>query len=174
MPQQSLAEIQSSQMNTLVDAWWWWPLALFAVCFLIGVVAVPAGIGGGTLFVPVVGSSFPFRLDCVRGAGLLVALASALAAGPMLLRSGLASVRLALPLALVASITSIGGAALGLALPAAVLQVLLGALVLGIVVLMVVSGHSEFPQVSHPDAWSRALALQGAFTDRASGQEIHW
>ena len=41
----------------------------------LGVVAVPAGIGGGTLFVPIVGSFFPFHLDFVRGAGLLVALA---------------------------------------------------------------------------------------------------
>ena len=69
--------------------WWAWPLALFVVCFLMGIVAVPAGIGGGTLFVPIVGSFFPFHLDFVRGAGLLVALASALAAGPMLTVSGL-------------------------------------------------------------------------------------
>ena len=32
--------------------WWVWPLALFFVCFLLGLVAVPAGIGGGVLFVP--------------------------------------------------------------------------------------------------------------------------
>ena len=61
--------------------WWFWPLALFVTCFLIGIVAVPAGIGGGTLFVPIIGGFFPFHLDFVRGAGLLVALASALAAG---------------------------------------------------------------------------------------------
>ena len=100
-------------------AWWVWPLALFVACFLIGIVAVPAGIGGGTLFVPIIGGFFPFHLDFVRGAGLLVALASALAAAPMLLRGGLASLRLALPLALLASASSIGGALLGLALPAA-------------------------------------------------------
>ena len=100
-------------------AWWVWPLALFVACFLMGIVAVPAGIGGGTLFVPIVGGFFPFHLDFVRGAGLLVALASALAAGPMLLRGGLASLRLALPLALLASASSIGGAMLGLAMPAA-------------------------------------------------------
>ena len=45
--------------------WWVWPLALFVVCFLLGIVAVPAGIGGGTLFVPIVGSFFPFHLDFV-------------------------------------------------------------------------------------------------------------
>jgi hypothetical protein len=56
--------------------WWFWPLAWFVTCFLIGIVAVPAGIGGGTLFVPIIGSFFPFHLDYVRGAGLLVALAS--------------------------------------------------------------------------------------------------
>ena len=58
---------------------WAWPLLLFLVCFVMGVIAVPAGIGGGTLFVPLVGGFFPFHLDFVRGVGLMVALASALA-----------------------------------------------------------------------------------------------
>ena len=62
-------------------AWWIWPLALFAVSFALGVVAVVAGVGGGVLFVPIVGSFFPFHLDFVRGAGLLLALSGALAAG---------------------------------------------------------------------------------------------
>lgn len=97
--------------------WWFWPLVLFAACFLMGIAAVPAGIGGGTLFVPIIGGFFPFHLDFVRVAGLLVALASAFAAGPMLLRSGLA---------VLASASSIIGAPLGIALPASVLQTALG------------------------------------------------
>ncbi|MDP2004746.1 MAG: sulfite exporter TauE/SafE family protein [Rubrivivax sp.] len=155
-------------------AWWMWPLALFVVCFLMGIVAVPAGIGGGTLFVPIVGSFFPFHLDFVRGAGLLVALASALAAGPTLLRGGLGSLRLALPLAVLASASSIGGAMLGLAMPAHVVQMLLGGVVLGIVALMLVSKKSEFPTVTQPDALSRALALHGVFVDGASGRTVQW
>ena len=155
-------------------SWWVWPLALFVVCFLMGIVAVPAGIGGGTLFVPIVGSFFPFHLDFVRGAGLLVALASALSAGPTLLRGGLASLRLALPLAVLASASSIAGAMLGLAMPANVVQVLLGALVLGIVVLMLSARKSEFPDVQQPDALSRALALNGIFIDGASGRVVSW
>lgn len=154
--------------------WWVWPLALFLACFVMGIVAVPAGIGGGTLFVPIVGSFFPFHLDFVRGAGLLVALASALSAGPVLLRGGLASLRLALPLALLASASSICGALLGLAMPAQQVQILLGVLVLGIVVLMVLSKKSEFPQVGRPDALAQALALQGVFHDRASGRSVQW
>ena len=155
-------------------AWWVWPIGLFVTCFLLGIVAVPAGIGGGTLFVPIVGSFFPFHLDVVRGAGLMVALASALSAGPTLMRAGLGSLRLALPLAVLASASSIGGAMLGLAMPANLVQMLLGVLVLGIVVLMLVSRKSEFPQVDRPDALAQALALHGVFMDRASGQAVRW
>lgn len=155
-------------------AWWAWPLALFVACFLMGIVAVPAGIGGGTLFVPIVGSFFPFHLDFVRGAGLLVALASALSAGPMLLRGGLGCLRLALPLAVLASASSIAGALLGLAMPVNVVQILLGVVVLGIVALMLVTRRSEFPVVAQPDMLSRALALHGVFIDGASGRTEHW
>jgi uncharacterized membrane protein YfcA len=159
---------------TAAAPWWLWPLALFVACFVMGIVAVPAGIGGGTLFVPIVSSFFPFHLDFVRGAGLLVALASALAAGPLLLRSGLASVRLALPLALVASLASLAGALLGLALPAQALYLMLGVVVLVIVVHMLLTGRSTVPPVERPDAWSRALDLRGAFVDGASGRTVAW
>lgn len=154
--------------------WWFWPMALFATCFLIGIVAVPAGIGGGTLFVPIIGGFFPFHLDFVRGAGLLVALASALAAGPMLLRGRLSSLRLALPLALLACMSSIVGALLGLALPASIIQTALGLIVLGIVTLMLFSKKSEFPHVAQPDRLSSALGIHGVFIDGASGQAINW
>ncbi len=163
-----------SVMPASTVPWWVWPIALFVACFLMGIIAVPAGIGGGTLFVPIVGSFFPFHLDFVRGAGLLVALASALSAGPMLLRSGLASLRLGLPLALLASASSIGGAMLGLAMPANVVQVLLGGLILAIVVLMLVSKKSEFPVVERPDALSQSLALHGVFVDAASRRVVDW
>ena len=154
--------------------WWFWPLALFVTCFFIGIVAVPAGIGGGTLFVPIIGGFFPFHLDFVRGAGLLVALASALAAGPLLLRGGLASLRLALPLALLACMSSIAGAVLGLALPAPVVQTALGLIVLGIVALMLAAKKSEFPHVAQPDRLSSALGIHGVFIDGASGRSIDW
>jgi len=161
-------------MGASTAPWWVWPLGLCVVCFLIGVVAVPAGIGGGTLFVPIVGSFFPFHLDFIRGAGLLVALASALAAGPTLLRSGLGSVRLALPMAVLASASSIAGAMVGLAMPAHVVQMLLGAVVLGIVVLMFLSKRSEFPRVERPDPLAQALALNGVFVDNASQRVVPW
>jgi hypothetical protein len=62
--------------------WWGWVILLFAVTFALGVVSVMGGVGGGVLFVPIVSALFPFHLDFVRGTGLLIALAGALAAGP--------------------------------------------------------------------------------------------
>lgn len=154
--------------------WWGWPLALFVTCFFLGIVAVPSGVGGGVLFVPIVGGFFPFHLDFVRGAGLLVALASALAAGPSLLRGGLANLRLALPLALIASASSIVGAMVGLAVPVSIVQIALGVTILGIVVLMALAKKSEFPDVPAPDKLSAALSMHGVFHDAARGQHINW
>ena len=154
--------------------WWAWPLALFVVCFFLGIIAVPAGVGGGVLFVPIVAGFFPFHLDFVRGAGLLVALSGALAAAPRLLEGGLASLRLALPLALVASASSIFGALLGLALPVNAVQVALGLAILGIVAVMAAVKNSEVPRVERPDALSAVLGMHGIFRDGATGREIPW
>lgn len=155
-------------------AWWNWPLLLFVVCFFLGMVAVPAGVGGGVLFVPIVGGFFPFHLDFVRGAGLLVALASALAAAPNLMRHGLADLRLALPPMLLASATSIMGAMIGLALPASLVNIALGITILGIVLLMVLVRRADEPADIQPDRLSRALGLRGAYRDIASGRIVHW
>ena len=154
--------------------WWVWPIALFAVSFAIGIVAVLAGVGGGVLFVPIVGSFFPFHLDFVRSAGLLLALSGALAAGPTLLRSGLASLRLAMPLALVGSIASIFGAMAGLALPTHLVQTALGAAILLIAALMWRSKRSERPEVRAPDALGAALGMRGVFHDAATQADVDW
>ena len=158
----------------MTPEWWIWPLALFAVSFAIGAVAVVAGVGGGVLFVPIISGFFPFHLDFVRGAGLLLALSGALSAGPGLLRAGLASLRLAMPLALVGSITAIVGALIGFALPTDLLQLALGATILAIVVLMWRAGRSDYPSVAQPDPISAALRMHGVYHDPAAGRDIEW
>ena len=154
--------------------WWLWPLALFAVTFGMGIVAVLAGVGGGVLFVPIVGAFFPFHLDFVRAAGLLIALTSALSAAPGLLVNGLASLRLAMPLALVGSITSIAGALVSFALPTQALQVALGLTILGIALLMWRAGRSEHPDVPRPDPLGAALGMHGVYHDAALGRDVAW
>ena len=154
--------------------WWIWPVALFAVTFAMGIVAVLAGVGGGVLFVPIVSAFFPFHLDFVRAAGLLIALTSALSAAPSLLTAGLANLRLAMPLALVGSVTSIAGALVGLALPTPALQVALGVTILAIALLMWRAGRPEHPDVPRPDALGAALGMHGVYHDPALGRDVRW
>jgi uncharacterized membrane protein YfcA len=155
-------------------AWWIWPTVLFAVTFFLGIVAVLGGVGGGVLFVPIIGGFFPFHLDFVRGAGLLVALAGALAAGPGLLKKGMADLRLAIPVALIASACAIVGAMIGLALPTRVVQVALGATILGIVAIMALARKSEYPEVRQADDLSTALRISGVYHEVTTRQDINW
>jgi len=161
----------------MIDAaaipWWTWPIALFVVSFAIGIVAVLAGVGGGVLFVPIVGSLFPFHVDFVRGAGLLFALAGTLSAGPPLLRGGMASLRLVMPLALVGSIASFAGALVGLALASEVVNTALGILIVGIAILIWRSRAADTPNVV-ADHLGALLRLEGEFRDPAAGMRIDW
>jgi len=155
-------------------AWWYWPLILLILSFVLGVFAVLAGVGGGVLYVPIVSGFLPFHLDFVRGAGLIVALAGALAAGPGLLRKGMADLRLAIPLALIASTCAIAGAMIGLALPTNVIQTLLGATILGIVAIMIKAKKSEFPNVPKSDPLSQALRITGVYHEPTINKDVSW
>ncbi len=166
-----MSVIQSEVSTT---PWWVWPLVLFIVTFILGIVAVLGGVGGGVLFVPIIGGFFPFNLDFVRGAGLLVALSGALAAGPGLLKRGMADLRLAMPVALIASSSAIIGAMIGLALPKNVVNIALGITILGIVVIMLMAKKSEYPDVPKADALSQALRINGIYYEASTGQEVNW
>lgn len=160
-------------MDAAAIPWWIWPIALFVVAFAIGIVAVLAGVGGGVLFVPIVGSFFPFHVDFVRGAGLIFALAGTLSAGPPLLRAGMASLRLVMPLALVGSMASFAGALVGLALASEIINTALGLLIIGIAILIWRSRAADAPNVE-ADALGQMLRLHGEFRDPAAGMTIDW
>jgi len=154
--------------------WWVWLLILFVFSFFLGIIAVVAGVGGGVLFVPIVSSFFPFHLDFVRGAGLMVALTGALSAGPGLLRRRLADLRLALPMCLIGSICSIAGAMVGLALPTNVVQTALGSSIILMVIIMASAKRSDFPSVNKPDALSQALRISGVYYEESLQRDVEW
>ena len=177
----ALASSNPEAVSSVMDAatgtvkpWWFWPLVLFVLSFVLGIFAVLAGVGGGVLYVPIVSGFLPFHLDFVRGAGLIVALAGALAAGPGLLRKGMADLRLAIPMALIASTCAIIGAMIGLAMPTHIIQTMLGATILMIVVIMIKAKKSEFPDVQKPDALSQALRISGVYYEPTLDKDISW
>jgi uncharacterized membrane protein YfcA len=160
--------------NNSSISWWVWPLLLLVVTFIMGIAAVLGGVGGGVLFVPIISGFFPFHLDFVRGAGLLVALAGALAAGPGLLKMNLASLRLAMPVALIASSFAILGAMIGLALPTQIVQIALGVTIIGICILMLVAKKSTVPNVPKADPISSVLRIYGVYQEASTGEIIDW
>ncbi len=155
--------------------WWFWPILLFALTSVLGVLAVLAGIGGSVLFVPIVTGFLPFlHIDFARGAGLMVALTGALAAGPTLLRQNLAHLRLAIPMALIASFASIFGAMAGLALPAYLVQIFLGVVILGIFVLMFFSSADAPRPAARRDPIAALLEIRGEYWDAERNEMIGW
>ncbi|MDH5299070.1 MAG: TSUP family transporter, partial [Desulfobulbaceae bacterium] len=174
-PAWALANEAAAAMPTTDGAGWWkWPLILLVVTFVMGIIAVLGGVGGGVLFVPIIGGFFPFHLDFVRGAGLLVALCGSLAAGPGLLKANLASLRLSVPVALIASTMAIVGAMVGLALPTHIVQLALGGTILGIVVIMLTAKKSTIPDVPQADNLSSALRICGIYHEPTMNQDINW
>jgi hypothetical protein len=155
-------------------AWWICPLVLFVVTFVIGVLAPLSGVGGGVLFVPIISGFFPIHLNFVRATGLFVALCSSLAAGPGLLRANLASLRLAIPIGLIASICAIAGALIGLAMPDKVVQICLGVTIMGICLVMLAARKSAFPIVAQGDRLSTALGIYGFYREASSGLVVDW
>jgi hypothetical protein len=155
-------------------AWWVWVIALFLFSFVLGIVSVLGGVGGGVLFVPIVSGFFPFHLDYVRGAGLLVALAGSLSAGAPLMRKGLADLRLGLPMALVGSVSSIVGAFVGLSMPARNVQLLLGIVIISITGILIKSGKSGYPEVRQQDRLSHMLQISGLYYEECGQHEVSW
>ena len=158
----------------LATLWWFWILLLFIFTFLLGILAVMAGIGGGVLYTPIVGGFFPFHLDFVRASGLFIALSSSLSAGPGLLRRGLANLRLAMPMALIASTSSIAGALVGLAMPTNIVQILLGIAIIFISFIMARAKRAEFPMVEKADKLSQILKISGVYYEGSSNEIVEW
>jgi uncharacterized membrane protein YfcA len=103
-----------------------------------------------------------------------VALSGALAAGPGLLKANLASLRLAIPMALIASSCAIVGAIVGLALPTHIIQTALGVTILGIVILMLMAKKSAMPELERSDKLSVALRIYGVYTEESTGEKVNW
>ncbi len=155
--------------------WWVWPTGLFLFTAALGVVTVLAGLGGAVVFVPLVSGFVPaLHLDFVRGAGLMIALAGALAAGPALLRKHLVDLRLAIPVSLSASIGSVFGAQWGLTLPVREVELALGVTILAVAAVMVLARARLSPRPHAPDRLARLLRIEGHHWDEATRAWQRW
>ncbi len=157
-----------------------WIGILFVFTFVIGLIAPIGGVGGGVLFVPLATAIFPFSVDFIRGAGLIMALTSALSSAPHLIKKGLANVKILSPLVIVSIITSIIGSVVGLwitnvfPLGEAYFTLSLGVILLFIFIVMVTSKRVEYPVVGRIDAFSKKLCLKGAWYEPSLNNIIEY
>ncbi len=162
------------------SAWYKWPLILFCFAFIIGIIAPMTGVGGGVLFVPVSTALFPFNVDFVRGAGLVVALTSALSSAPTYIKKNLANFRITIPILMISSLSSIIGGILGLWISNAFPQgkyyitTALGLVLFLIFVVMVTSKKVEFPEVKEMDSISKKLRLGGAWFEPSLNKVVRY
>jgi uncharacterized membrane protein YfcA len=63
---------------------------------------------------------------------------------------------------------------IGLALPTNVIQTLLGATILGIVVIMIKAKKSEYPDVQKADPLSQALRITGVYHEPTINKDVEW
>jgi len=159
-----------------------WPVALFGLSLGVGLIAPVAGVGGGVLFVPLVRAFFPFHIDFVSGAGLVIALTSALSSSPQLIRRGMANLRAVIPISLVSVSTAILGGLAHLwitrAFPSGehIITTALGALLVVVFLVMTPSPRVEYPgPLPNPNRrLARRLHLEGAWFEPTRQQTVHY
>jgi len=157
-----------------------WIVILFVFTFAIGILAPIGGVGGGVLFVPLATAIFPFSVDFIRGAGLIMALTSSLSSAPYLIEKGLANVKIMSPIAVVSIITSIIGGIVGLWITNTFPQgesyftILLGIVLLFIFVIMIASKQTEFPKINKVDIFSKKLGLRGAWYEASLNKTVEY
>jgi len=160
--------------------WWFWPLALFIFTLVIGIIAPVSGVGGGVLFVPLATAFFPFHVDFIRGAGLIMALTSALSSAPQLMKRGLANIKLMAPVVVVSMITSVLGGMAGLWITNAFPQgkhyvnIALGIVLFVIFVVMVRSKRVEYPEVKSVDPLTQKLGIRGEWFEPSLDRVVQY
>ncbi len=156
-----------------------WLLVLFIFSLAIGILAPLAGVGGGVLFVPLSAAIFPFNIDFIRGAGLALALTSALSSSPKLMEEGLANLKASIVIAVVSVASAIAGSIIGLwvtnKIPQGKYYIYL---TLGIVILLIflvmLKGRVEFPEVKKVDSLSQKLGLYGSWYEPSLGKVVEY
>lgn len=155
-----------------------WIIILFVFTFVIGIFAPIAGIGGGVLWVPIVMAFFPFHVDFVRGAGLVMALTTSLSSAPKFTRTGLANLKLMMPVVAVSVPVAAIGGIVGLWITKTIpsgqqyIAILLGIIVFIAFLFMLTSKKSEFPEINKVDNLSKRLDISGKWYEASMDKVV--
>lgn len=157
-------------------------LIIFAVCTVIGIIAVLGGVGGGVLFTPLFMGFTPIDSLIIRATGLFVAMCGSLIAARPFLKKGLANIRILFFAAVPYSICAIIGALMAGWIDQsmgetgdAVIKLALGVLVVGIAGLIIFGGSkTEYPEVECVDSFTERMGLAMSYWEQSLGKVVDY
>lgn len=148
-----------------------WLFGFFVLSFVIAILGVLGGIGGGVMFTPVMLAFTPVDSLIIRGTGLIVAMFSGLISTGPFMRSGLSNLRLSIFLCVAFGIGAFSGAQ-GAILVAehmgdtgeGLVRLMLGVILFVLALYFVFGGKKiEWPEVTSSDKLTEALKLRQPF-----------
>lgn len=157
-------------------------LGFFVLSFVIALVAVMAGIGGGLVFTPIMLAFTPVDTLVVRATGLIVAMFSGLISTGPFMRRGLANLKVCLLCTLFLSIGAFVGAQGAILLADSmgdtgdgIVRMSLGVIIFVLVLYFIRGGDStEWPNVQRVDRFTKWLNLSQPYYEQSLGKVVDY
>lgn len=157
-------------------------LGFFLMSFVVALVAVVAGIGGGVLFTPIMLAFTPVDSLIVRATGLVVAMFSGLISTGIFMRQGLANLRICIFCATAYGVGAFVGAkgAIYVAqmlgqMGEGLVRIALGLILLLLACYFIFGGKKiEWPEVKRTDGFTKWLGFSQPYYEESLGKVIDY
>jgi len=157
-------------------------LGCFLLSFVIALVAVVAGIGGGVLFTPIMLAFTPLDSLIVRATGLVVAMFSGLISSGLFMRRGLANLRICIFSASAYGVGAFMGAKGAIYVAEALgqtgeglVRIALGVILFLLAVYFIFGGKKiEWPEVKRTDGFTKWLAFSQPYYEESLAKVVDY
>ena len=176
-----LSQLNDTNILT-ADGAWALIVGSFLMSFIIAIVAVIGGVGGGVLFTPVMLGFTSIDSLLVRSTGLVVAMFSGLVSSGPFMRKGLADIRIVFYCAIPIIIGAMLGAQVAISMADsmgeegdAIVRLLLGLILVFIAVMFIMGGSkNEYPKRKFIDKISEKMNLKSAYYEESLNKNIYY
>jgi hypothetical protein len=154
----------------------------FLLSFIIAIVAVLGGVGGGVIFTPVMLGFTSVDTLLVRSTGLVVAMFSGLVSSGPFMRKGLADIRVIFYCAIPIIVGAMAGSQVAIAMAEsmgdrgdAIVRLLLGIILVFIAGLFILGGSkTEYPEAKKIDKFSQKMNLKSSYWEESLNKVVSY
>src|SRR6266705_3799190 len=149
-------------------------LVIFLVSIIAGFIGALFGLGGGVLIIPFLTLVEGVPVPLAVGASIVSVAATSSSSASTYVQDHLTNLRLGMFLEIGTVAGAITGAFVAVFLPASVLFVLFGLILLYATIIMVRARGIDFPADVKPDTTSRILSLGGQYEDHSLNKVVKY